>query len=56
MNYRIWLIQYESRDHLQDMNGVIRILECEHIEARWVSPEVLIVSPESGSLRIIDTK
>lgn len=54
MSYCIWLVQYESRQELQDMNGVIRIFECTRIDAKWISPEVLLVMPDSGALKTID--
>jgi hypothetical protein len=56
MSYRIWLVQYEDREHLRDVNGKIRILECERIEAKWISPEVLIVLPDPEALRTIGAK
>jgi hypothetical protein len=53
INYRIWLIQYEDRDRLQDMQGEIRILECNEIAAKWITPEMLLVSPASATLRTV---
>jgi hypothetical protein len=53
MSYRIWLVQYEDRKHLQGMRGAVRILECNRIEAKWISPEVLIVLPDSRALKTI---
>ena len=46
---------YKDKDRLKDLQGEVRILECGKIEPKWVTPEVLFVSPTPGALRTIST-
>ena len=53
--YRIWLVQYESLEQLKDETQKVRIVECERIETSWITPEVLLVFPDPGSLTAISS-
>jgi hypothetical protein len=53
--YRIWLVQYESLEQLQDETQRVRIVECEKIETSWINPEVLLVFPDPASLRTVSS-
>ena len=53
VDYCIWIVQYEDKEKLIDPHGKIRILECNEILPKWMSPEVLVVSPPANSVRTI---
>lgn len=53
VKYCIWIVQYEDREKLTDLQGKIRILECKEILPKWMTPEVLVVLPPADSVRTI---